>query len=539
MRRREWLSTLAALSAPGLAGCGSRGRTTSTTTAEDDGPRGAGEENSTATTTAGQDAIDVAAAGADTEGREPIDSTLSLHARDGARLVFPPGEYLVEDFTLVGISDLELLAPQGATLVPPDDIGNTTWMRIGQLENFRFQGFRIDNRGEGVAPQFHLGVVGGDNVVRDVEVVGLRDGVSLGFMPKVEGETTTLTFDRLRMADGNLDGAAVYAFPRRGFVQPDRRPGQLRFLDCHVENFSQGLYLSDFGGPIEVYRGRYANCGIAQIRIGGGHERARVQGALVVVDGPDAPSQKPNMRGIWCEEGENNRIENTEIRFTDLGGGYSDGAIAVGGQHGKVVLSDVRIRTDEPVTGLLVSRPADEYDPETMQSMERLPDSWQVTCRNVTVEGDAANSAAIDVAYRDDVRLVGTTVDQPGNERDGLRIVGTTGVDVEGGTWSTGGYPVLAGVPQGQLGGVSGMTSCIVRLSDIDSLDSQTTRSPGTSLDAPAFDSPNGDVDYCVQLGLFDTSLNGQVVFVGLTGLTDEGPVGHLFGDDGSRPFDS
>lgn len=61
--------------------------------------------------------VDVIDAGADATGAVEIDDTLTGVAADDTRLVFRAGTYRVDDVTLRGYEGLELIAPDGATLL--------------------------------------------------------------------------------------------------------------------------------------------------------------------------------------------------------------------------------------------------------------------------------------------------------------------------------------------------------------------------------------------------------------------------------------
>jgi len=81
-----------------------------------------------------------------------------------------------------------------------------------------------------------------------------------------------------------------------------RRPakrGEIRFVDCHVAGFpDNGLYASPAPGVVTVSGGRYANNGIANVRVSDGSE---VRGVHVICD--EARDGVQNMRGIRLREG--------------------------------------------------------------------------------------------------------------------------------------------------------------------------------------------------------------------------------------------
>jgi hypothetical protein len=428
LTRRAYLRAAGATAALGaLAGCSGWGpgpettatrRTSSTAPETSERPiteqtTGTDEtETPTVDETEYEAVVNVADAGADTSGEDPVDSILKEHVGDDTLLYFPSGRYRLGEWEATGYRNLGVVGDD-ATLVPPDGKRNY-WLMLGDLREFLFSGFTIDCRRDRVAPVTYLSVSGGRNVVRNVAVRGHRRAPTTAFEVAAESEGADLRFESVALPDGSTNGHAIYVFPRS--------VGKLTFRNCRVEHWKEGLYGAYHRGPLRILDGYYANNGIEQVRVGGGTAGALVRGVTVRVDNPKQPEHKPNMRGIWAEEGGHVRIEDCDIAITDLGGTYSSGAIVVGKQFGEVVVTNTEIRTDADAYGLHVRNPIDSMQGQTVPSMGSLPDRTRFRARNVRISGSAKSGTAVRANRRDDCRFEGLCIRHPDGERDGISI---------------------------------------------------------------------------------------------------------------------
>jgi hypothetical protein len=383
--------------------------------------------------------VNMVDAGADNTGSEPIDDVFYDNLADDTKLIFDEGEYLIDDLSVDGYSNVALVAPDGARLVPPDGVGTSLWLTVEMVEDFRFEGFVLDNTGDGAAPAHIFNVTGGTNLIKDVTVEGYRPDREQCFRPWCEGADTKLTLENVRMPDGNFDGAAFYV-PEQYLYKTDQGPGTLVFRECYIENFSQGVYASGHGGPLKFFGGEYANCGINQIRVGGGNTRECViKGVTIRVDGPAEPiEEKPNMRGIWLREGEGTVIEDCDIFMVDAGASYTAAGILIRGYHGDATIRNTRIRVDENVPGIKARDP-NGFDSGDIQGMSELPDDWDITVENVSITGSADDGEAIQLYDRDGSTIENCCIHQTGSSRDGVSVanssscsVSNTTIDVTG-----------------------------------------------------------------------------------------------------------
>ena len=447
-RRAALRAAGATIAAGSLAGCGGPdpGTTTRGTTAGSTATTSPETESTTPTETepttqSTNDLVDpadyetvvnVAEAGADTAGEELINPILEEHVGDDTLLYFPSGRYLlagwrVEDYRNLGV------VGDDATLVAPPDVNY--WLMWGGLEDLLFGGFTIDCRGENVSPISHVGVAGGDSVVRDVTVRGHRHAPKTAFEVEVTDPEGTLLFDNLSLPDGSTTGHAVYVF--------QNSVGELTFRDCRIEHWKEGLYAAYHRGPLRIIGGYYANNGIEQVRVGGGTEGAVVRDVTIRVDNPRQPQNKPNMRGIWAEEGAHVRIENCDIAITDLTGTYSSGGIVIEKQFGEAVVENTRIRTDVEAYALSVRDPIDSMKGQTIPSMDSLPERTRVTAKNLRIEGAATSGTAVRVNRRDDCTFENICVQHPKGDRDGVLVAEADGCSITDATIAVSGETIV------------------------------------------------------------------------------------------------
>ncbi|WP_435174340.1 hypothetical protein [Halorussus sp. AFM4] len=446
-RRAALRAAGATIAAGALAGCGGRDPETTTrgTTA---GETPTAEPTTGSTTTASEtttrstnDLVDptdygtvvnVAEAGADASGEEPINPVVDEHVGDDTLLYFPSGRYRLDGWRVTDYSNLAVVGDDAALVAPPDV---NYWLMWGDLEDLLFAGFTIDCRGKNVAPIAHVGVAGGDNVVRDVTVRGHRHAPKTAFEVEVTDPEGSLLFDRLSLPDGSTTGHSVYVF--------EDSVGELTFKDCRIEHWKEGLYAAYHQGPLRIVGGYYANNGIEQVRVGGGTAGAVVKDVTVRVDNPRQAQNKPNMRGIWAEEGAHVRIENCDIALTDLTGTYSSGGIVIEKQFGEAVVENTRVRTDVDAYALSVRKPIESMKGQTVPSMDHLPKRTRFTARNLRIEGTAASGTAIRVNERDDCTFENLCVQHPEGDRDGLLVEEADGCSVTDATIDVSGEAVV------------------------------------------------------------------------------------------------
>ncbi|WP_135852533.1 hypothetical protein [Halorussus salinus] len=474
--RRAYLRTAGTVAAVGaLAGCGGRDRgpTTRTSTDTTDVTPGDGTATSDGTPTGdgtatgdGTDTptpselverrgyetvVNVADASVNADDAEEMEAFVEERAGDDTLLYFPPGRYRLAEWRATEYRNLGIVGDD-AVLEAPRDVNY--WLKWAGLDDLLFEGFTIDCRADGVAPIARVGVAGGTSAVRDVTVRGHRHAPRNGFEIEVTDPDGELTFENVALPDGSTTGHAMYVFPASA--------GTLTFRNCRIEDWHEGLYAAYHRGPLRLLGGYYANNGIEQVRVGGGTSGALVRGVTVRVDDPKRPKHKPNMRGIWAEEGASARIVDCDVAITDLTGTYSSGGIVVGTQFGEVTVENTEVRIDTDTYALSLRNPIDSMSGQTIPSMDRLPKRTRVTARNVRISGEATTGTAVRAVRRDDCRFERVCI-QHGGSRDGIAVENADGCAVRNSTIDVGGEAIRSEEASVTTRGVRTSGSCRAR----------------------------------------------------------------------------
>lgn len=393
--------------------------------------------------------VNVVEAGADPEAGQRIDGLLREQAADGTLLYFPPGRYRVGRVVFEDRSRFGLLG-EDATLVP-DVRGRNVFLAFRRAADIHVEGFHVDATGKNTAAWTAVECVGGHNVFRDYAVEGFGDvsESTFGLTLLVQGADTSLLVDRADLRDGAANGIAAFTFPRREFPDPNQPAGSLTFRDCVMKGWgAEGLYASPHSGPLAVLGGEYANNAIDQVRIGGGNapERAVVSGVTVRVTRvpPYVPAARRVFRGIWLKEGDRATVENCDVAITGIDPAQTAGGIVVNDQFGRATVRDTEVTIDVGRPALVAKRPADEYDPQWMPSLDQLPPEWGVDCRNLSLRSVAPDAPAVEITGRSGCTFANVDVTSEGSRSDALRLREATDCRIAGASLSATRFPVLS-----------------------------------------------------------------------------------------------
>lgn len=515
MKRRESLVVIAAL----ISGCAFIGN--------DSGPK---TETPSETRTAEppdseyETVVDLQEEGADPTGEKRIDPLLKEYAGPDTKLKLPEGRYLVEGPVFRDLEHFALVG-ENATLVP-EETGANIFLSFKEASDLHIEGFTVDQTSSDRCGWMDIRCVGGENVIRDITLDGFIDleERTNGFTLLCEGAKTDLTLQNIDLSDGARFGAGMYIFPQRSFFDPTRQPGSITIRDCHMVGWGkEGLYGSPHGGPLSIIGGRYKNNAIVQVRVGGGNadNETTVRNTTVVVDEPPdhiATSRNGNFRGIWCEEGDLATIEGCTVDIKDTGKGYSQGGIIVSNQFGRATVRDTTIRTDEDVPALRIKTPATEFTEDSMPSLDQLPESWEVKCSSVQIEGNSGTGAAINLRDRDNCLFENLSINQTNGTRNGLLSVGSMSTQIKGGTWVTAGYPIMVG-PTGKSSSQSHVL-CLQGQQEIKSM-----QFDGNNLNLTQSSETAGQT--CIPPSVLPDSDSEQISYIGLTEVNSRGPFGH------------
>ncbi|WP_136718382.1 right-handed parallel beta-helix repeat-containing protein [Halorientalis salina] len=397
--------------------------------------------------------IDIVEAGADNTGTESVVDVIREHRGDDTLLVFPPGEYYMDEQVRFTGFEKFGLAGNDATLVPADyqtfDGPQYRLFRLGVEYSpgtrLVFDGFDIDQTAPDTGIRVIDAVVTDGLEVRDISVRGQHDSGTWG--PgrfTITDASGTGLVENFEAPDG---GAWVDETPNDGNLWrgptgllANSNNGTLRFVDCVLGGFpDNGLYASGGSGKIVVDGGVFKNSNAACVRVGG--QGSVVRNATIEVD-QNRP-QDSSHRGLRLENGNDLRAENVTIRNYEplpnshgvsvmnscesvwmedvnvkISGDEVDHGVVISPECGDVVLLDSGIELDTP-GGFGVRIHGEEG-------------AGDVILEHVNVVGEAGDeSGAAGIRCdRDNVRFGKVAVDQPGgtnrravvNTGDNLKI---------------------------------------------------------------------------------------------------------------------
>jgi|GEM_PF-336339 len=269
--------------------------------------------------------VDVTEAGADDTGTESITPVLEDLRSDDTLLVFPEGEYFMdEQFRFTGFDNFGVVG-ENATLIPADfhefDGPQYRLFRLGVSYSpgghLRFEGFDVDQS----APDTGIRTIeaSADRLeVRDVTIDGFHDSGTWGpGMFNVTDPDGYGIVERFRAPDG---GAWVDNTPNAGNrwrgpigIEANQNVGTLEFRHCWLGGFpNNGLYAAGGKGTIIVHGGWFYNSNGANVRVGG--QGSEIRWPTVEVDAT-RPADRAQ-RGIRIENGRDIEIYGAAIEIT-------------------------------------------------------------------------------------------------------------------------------------------------------------------------------------------------------------------------------
>jgi len=349
--------------------------------------------------------VDVVEAGADPNGREPINPILEEHAGDDTLLVFPRGEYLMDGIWQLREFERFGIVGDGAVVRPPDGYS-------GYLFGFGINDRAVDLHFEGItfditAPDtgirpLHASIE--DRLyVKDVTVRGLHDTDQDSFRFDVTSPDGEGVVENLRMPDGGVPQYLITAC-----YVGDISVGQLTFRDCHIAGYpDNGIYASQANGPVHVIGGLYENNNVSNVRVS---SDAVIRG--VTVRSNQRIEGFNNVRGIRLRSGRNILVEDCDVEFSEVR--RSGGAIVMHDDLQTAVVRNTRVRVDtDGVPAIIAKSPA-----------HPLPDGAPgLRFENVEISGTAADDSAIVLDERESNELSGICIHQSGARRNGIRMI--------------------------------------------------------------------------------------------------------------------
>lgn len=400
MKRRALLAAAAGATV-GLAGCGDDGTEPWADPPAADRP----ELDAVADAWGFDEVLRLEEHGVDPFGTEPLEAVLEEVAADGRLLYLPPGRYRLEEQWSFAEFDSFGLVADRATVVPRDGFDDQLLVlgTPGTASRLLVDGLRFDFRADGTGGRPVVARVDDELLLRDVTVRGRQDVDTDTVRVDVASPDGVGRVERLRLPDGALPIRSGVT----GCEVGDDTRGDLSFVDCHVEGFSDnGLYADPPEGRVRVLGGYYANNDIASVRVdaGGG---SLVRGVHVRCD--EAREGFENMRGIRLRGGSDVLVEDCLVEMLEVT--ESDGGVTFSPELTSATLRNSRVRVDaDGVNAVRIKRSDDGG----------LLEGGSVRVENVTVTGAAATGSAIRVSERNDCVFEGLCVHQPGRGRTGV-----------------------------------------------------------------------------------------------------------------------
>ncbi|WP_240145680.1 hypothetical protein [Halococcus salsus] len=347
-------------------------------------------------------------AGCNPNGRGSCHDEVMEYADDDTLLVFPEGTYRLDTgpntrIDLQGYDKFGMIGKGGgATFEFTSNTDGYKDINVDDVGQFVHRNIDWDITANNCAPGF--AVRARDRLfIKDWNVNGRQD--KDGGFTLQPGIANPDGVGIIRQFDAR-DGCEIGSVERNGvLVASGRNNGTLRFIDCHLEEFSNnGIYAAASGGPIQVEGGTFRNSEPSQLRFSG--EGSYVDGATVELDISKMPreygEQIENARGIWWETKNTTplrsggEIRNTDVMMRNAGpppleetSPNSSAGILI--PSGGVTIRDSTVRVD------ITPRPA-IHAQGPLQS--NLPEPYRVVMDNVTVEGSANDWAAVQIEER-------------------------------------------------------------------------------------------------------------------------------------------
>lgn len=360
--------------------------------------------------------VDAVEAGADPEGNEPVDPVISEHAGDDTLLSFPAGTYVMDPFSLSGLTNAGFRGADGGetTFVPTSGNcrGGVPYVHFDGVADLLLQDLVFDFRQADAGGPIHL-FLEGDSTVRNVEVDGSCSNQIGVVRVDVRDEGGTAVFEEFQARNGEDNKSLT------GIFVGTAHTGEVTFRDCQVEGFSDnGLYASAPGEPdggngsVHAVGGTFSNNNIANVRLGSTGSTA--QGVTVQVDTEPPGWNELNARGIRLRRKQDQVIEECDITF-GAGAAQSFGAIVFHPENGGALVRDTTVRIDRDTIPAIRAFPIAE------------PGDASPVFENVSVTGEATGGFVARIEERDGTVFRGCTVEQTGEDRSGLILSDSQG----------------------------------------------------------------------------------------------------------------
>lgn len=427
--------------------------------------------------------------GCDPTGEVACDTAIEGSIADGVGIRFPAGTYRFErGHGFRGIGRLGLVGDGDVTFQPPDGFNDKLIEITG--DRVLFAGIDLDLRADNTTAGLRFITNEGFHV-EDVEFLGRGThedvAVTNALSVSVGNVEATGTIRDVVATKGSAIAHYGRGNGRVGIWVGRRHNGHVEIRDCRLEEFgNNGIYASRAPGTTAVLGGRFRNNNIAGVRLGGGG--SSVMGATIEVDvdryaGPRTRTDEQyNTRAIVIEQGPQSKggrvqVEDCDVRLQTVD--RSQGALVVWSTGNGPRIEGCHIRTDvDEVSGVRADTPEPDVGAEDRP----------VRIRDTVLDGDGAHGSAIQIHDRPRSSLVETTVEQAGDDQDGVELVASNPLRLDVTTITASRFSILA------LEAVTAEDDCIVDLGDGNRLDGNVSSTAQPS----AFDLPEGPDRHCI-----------------------------------------
>lgn len=381
--------------------------------------------------------VDITAAGADPSGSRAVDDVIQSVAADDTLIVFPDGQYRIDELSMPAPDNFGFFAPSEAdsSIVPTEGKPNIEWLLLSDATDFLYDGIDFDFRETGpVGGTVFSGP--GDIVFRNL---------------RVRGDYETLEQQLMRIDVTNTDGEALVDnlvasaadksdVNTTGLYVGRTHAGEITFRNCQLEGFSDNaIYASPPGGDgdrfdakdgaVHVRGGLFRNNNIAGIRIGS--TGSTVKDATVVVDEvPPHMGDSLNARGIRLRGKRDQLIENCRIVYGP-DAGATTGALTLNGANGHATIRNVSIEMNSDSTRAILAK-----SPE-------ITGNVSPTFDNVSITGTAAAGQTATINGRPGTTFRNCCIRQSGDGRDGIQFVESSNCEVEDSQINVPGEPII------------------------------------------------------------------------------------------------
>lgn len=350
--------------------------------------------------------VNIAEAGADTSGNEPINSVLQEYLEDDTLIEFPNGRYLLDQQSFYGLSKFGMRAVGDDVTLVPAGQHSDYWISGWSVRDFLFEGFTVDQRASGIHPEIAFGATDG-LVVRDVERVGYHDGTNQAFGFRILDANGSGLIENVRLPDGGDNAVGMYT----------DTVGELTVRDCRIEGFGDnGLYASRSTGPVYVEGGTYKNNDTSQVRLGSAG--SYVKDATIVVDDPPQHSAPRNARGVRISDGPDEgrvTVDNCDIIVRNAVGG---GGVVSAYNGGAFTVSNTKITVGRGYTS--VHSGGARTSNAILADKQSAGSTGECRVENTSITGEGANLSAIWFRGRDSTAVEGACIQQSGSNRAGI-----------------------------------------------------------------------------------------------------------------------